>query len=108
MHDRAPLHDAANDSPTGRRIGSLDQSLATGLRHAGGSGRAAAAGGRSHRLARHWSLSWPRTKLGKRDDTHDRFSCRAGAELGARLTGQGPVVLTAVLGNVWFWRLGAV
>src|SRR5215217_8232002 len=99
MHDRAPLHDAANDSRTGRRFGSLDRSLATGLRHAGGSGRAAAAGGRSHRLARHRTLSWPGTKLGKRDDTHDRFSCCAGAELGARLTRQRPVVLTAVMGK---------
>src|SRR5215208_2707577 len=100
MHDRAPLHDATNDSRTGRRFGSLDQSLATGLRHAGGSGRAAAAGGRSHRLPCNRTLSWPGTKLGKRDDTHDRFSCCAGAELGARLTGRGPVVLTAVMGNV--------
>ena len=86
LHDRASVDDAADDRRAGCQFDTIDQSLAAGLRHPGGSGRAPAARCGRHCLACDGALSGPGTKLGIRDRTHDRVGAQSGSERGAGLT----------------------
>ena len=86
LHDRASVDDAADDRRAGCQLDTIDQSLAAGLRHPGGSGRAPAARCGCHCLACDGALSGPGTKLGVRDRTHDRVGGQSGSERGAGLT----------------------